>query len=111
MIVKTQACGDVADTRGGLICVAEWLAQLFLQPMDADRVAAARSPQGLAALRWMGESLDEPQAAEVICAELAKAEVTQVVVALQRRHTALFDGVFRQYGVLPYASAWDGTGR
>lgn len=102
--------GEVLEEQSGLICVAEWLAQLFLKPMDADRVGAARSSEGQAVLRWMGELLDEAHAAEALCTGLTQGTAEQTAVALQRRHTALFDGVHRHQGALPYASAWDGTG-
>ncbi|NLC35237.1 MAG: hypothetical protein GX772_02105 [Alcaligenaceae bacterium] len=108
---RVHVSGHAAEVPYDLICVAEWLAQLFLTPFDAERVAAARTKQGQAALRSIGETLNQPEAAEQFCLELCSGEIPETVTRLQRRHSALFDGVFRDSGALPYASAWDGTGR
>lgn len=94
-----------------LAFVAEWLAQQFLAAPDAERLEAMRSMQGQAALHWIGDMLDQQLAAEAICLHLAGATAADLSVDLQRRHTALFGGIFRQRGAPPYASVWDGTGR
>ena len=91
--------------------VADWLALQFLTPPDVTRIEAGRSVQGQAALREIGMLLDRPDAAETLCGKLADGSSQDVTVALQRRHTALFEGIFRQRGLPPYASVWDGTGR
>lgn len=93
-----------------LVFVAEWLAQQFLAAPDAERLEAMRSMQGQVALQWIGDMLDQQLAAEAICLDLAGAAAADVS-GLQRRHTALFEGIFRQRGAPPYASVWDGTGR
>ena len=91
--------------------VADWLALQFLTPPDAARIRAARSTEGQAALRQIGVILGREDVSEALCRLLADGTVTDVTVALQRRHTALFEGIFRQRGLPPYASVWDGTGR
>lgn len=109
MIAQAPNTECLSDTLG-MVFVTEWLAQQFLNPMDADRVDAARSLQGQVALRWMGDFLDQPDVADTICRTLTKDGVNDVVTSLQRRYTVLFCGIFRECCVLPYASAWDGTG-
>jgi TorA-specific chaperone len=94
-----------------LAFVAEWLAQQFLVSPTSDQLEAMRSIQGQVALHWIGDMLGQRQAAEAICIELAGAAATALSVDLQRRHTALFGGIFRQRGAPPYASVWDGNGR
>lgn len=91
--------------------MAEWLAQQFFSPPDAEHVRLARSIQGQVALHWIGTALDQPETAEAICHTLTAGTVEEGAVLLQRRHTALFEGIFRQRCLPPYASVWDGTGR
>ena len=98
---------DVPD----LALVADWLALQFLTPPDAARVRAGRSTEGQAALRQIGEILGRQDVSDAMCHQLSDGSVNDVTVALQRRHTALFEGIFRQRGLPPYASVWDGTGR
>jgi TorA specific chaperone len=106
---------DTASTRESeaqnLAFVAEWLAQQFLSPPDKARLEAMRGIRGQVALQWIGEILDEEDVAKTICLELTAGTADEMTVTLQRRYTALFEGVFRQRSVLPYASIWDGTGR
>ena len=106
-----SASAPERDADPDLELVADWLALQFLTPPDATRIEAGRSAQGQAALREIGMLLDRPDAAETLCGKLADGSSQDVTVALQRRHTALFEGIFRQRGLPPYASVWDGTGR
>ena len=99
------------DADPDLAVVADWLALQFLTPPDVARIEAGRSDQGQAALREIGMLLDRQDAAEALCHKLADGSAADVTVALQRRYTALFEGIFRQRGLPPYASVWDGTGR
>lgn len=94
-----------------LVFVAEWLAQQFLSPPDIGQIEAARTMAGQIALRRIGDCLGQPAAADALCQLLAAGSVADVTTAVQRRHTALFEGIFRQRSVPPYASLWDGTGR
>ncbi|MBK1698934.1 TorD/DmsD family molecular chaperone [Rhodovibrio salinarum] len=94
-----------------LAFVAEWLAEQFLTPPETDRVQAMRTLQGQVALHSIGEFVDQGRASDAICRCLAADTVANVTVALQRRHTALFTGIFRHRAISPYASVWDGTGR
>lgn len=107
----TGTANTSAPEASDLGFVAEWLAQQFLAAPDAERLEAMRSMQGQVALHWIGDILDQQLAAEAICLDLAGAAAADVSVDLQRRHTALFEGIFRQRGAPPYASVWDGTGR
>jgi TorA-specific chaperone len=94
-----------------LAFVAEWLAQQFLAPPEKAQVQEMRGIRGQAALCWIGGVLDQQKAAQAICLELSPGTTDEITVTLQRRYTALFEGIFRQRGAPPYASMWDGTGR
>ncbi|WP_049976069.1 molecular chaperone [Azospirillum sp. B506] len=102
---------DAVPEEQDLVFVAEWLAQQFLSPPDVQQVEAARSMPGQIALRRIGDCLGQPAAADALCQLLAAGSAADVTLAVQRRHTALFEGIFRQRSVPPYASLWDGTGR
>ncbi|MBY6264954.1 hypothetical protein EI613_23980 [Azospirillum sp. 412522] len=102
---------DVVPEDQDLVFVAEWLAQQFLSPPDVQHVEAARSMPGQIALRRIGDRLGQPAAADALCQLLAAGSAADVTLAVERRHTALFEGIFRQRSVPPYASLWDGTGR
>lgn len=93
-----------------LAFVSDWLAHKFLHPIDIAEIHAVRSAQGKEALAWIGEVLDEAEVVNAIYIQLSKGDITAVMAVLQRQYTMLFEGVFRQHNVLPYASAWDGTG-
>ncbi|RQH04423.1 TorD/DmsD family molecular chaperone [Paraburkholderia dinghuensis] len=105
--VTNRSIPDTPD----LAFVAEWLALQFMAPPEKARLHAMRGAQGQAALHWIGVVLDQQEAAESICLELTLGTTDEITVTLQRRYTALFEGVFRQRGAPPYASVWDGTGR
>ncbi|WP_158279313.1 TorD/DmsD family molecular chaperone [Azospirillum humicireducens] len=94
-----------------LVFIAEWLAQEFLSPPGIGQVEAARTMAGQIALRRIGDCLGQPAAADALCQLLTAGSAEDVTPAIQRRHTALFEGIFRQRSVPPYASLWDGTGR
>ncbi|MFT4276319.1 MAG: molecular chaperone TorD family protein [Rhodopseudomonas sp.] len=94
-----------------MILACEWLAKQFLAPPDDEQVRSIRSLRGQIALREIGASLNQQQAADTIC-QIMNADSSETVAeTLQRRHVALFEGMFRQRCVLPYASVWDGTDR
>ncbi|WP_346900542.1 molecular chaperone TorD family protein [uncultured Roseibium sp.] len=99
------------DADPDLALVADWLALQFLTAPDAARIRAGRSTEGQAALRQIGVILGRKDVSDALCRQLADGTVTDVTVGLQRRHTALFEGIFRRRGLPPYASVWDGTGR
>ncbi|PTW50452.1 TorD/DmsD family molecular chaperone [Rhodovulum kholense] len=90
---------------------AEALASLFLAPPDLETVQALRSMPGQVALGRIGEILGAGSEVDALRQILADGPAEEVVTALGRRHTALFEGIFRQRSLPPYASAWDGTGR
>jgi TorA specific chaperone len=98
-----EACADLAF-------MAEWLAQQFLGAPDAQRLVDMRSASGQVAVQWIGECLEVPAVAASICREVADSPPEALALTLQRRHTALFEGIFRHRSVPPYASVWDGTG-
>lgn len=93
-----------------LIVAAEWLSGLFMAPMSSQQVAQAGSASGQNALRWIGTQLQAPAAAEALCDKLTQDTPENLAVHLQRRYTALFEGIFRHRAVLPYESAWQENG-
>ncbi|QCN96112.1 hypothetical protein D3093_13070 [Azospirillum argentinense] len=105
------AMTHVVSGETDLVAVTDWLARQFLSPPTIEQVEAARTMPGQIALRRFGEALGQPAAADALCQLLAAGSVADVTLAVQRRHTALFEGIFRQRSVPPYASLWDGTGR
>lgn len=100
-----------APEAADLAFVAEWLAQQFLSAPDVARLQAMRTIQGQAALQWIGDTLNQPALAQSIRVDLTGGTPAEMSVILQRRHAALFEGIFRERSVPPYASVWDGTGR
>lgn len=94
-----------------LAFAAEWLAQQFLSAPDVAQLERMGTIQGQIVVQRIGEALARPDVAKAICLQLNADSVPAMAVILQRRHTALFEGIFRQRGVSPYASVWDGTGR
>ncbi|QBP12531.1 molecular chaperone [Cupriavidus metallidurans] len=90
--------------------VADWLAQQFLEPPDAARILAIQGIQGQVAVHWIGSVLAQEEAADAICRTLNADTPEALAASLQRRHTQLFEGIFRQRSLPPYASIWDGTG-
>lgn len=94
-----------------LIVVAEWLSGIFMAPMSSQQVMHAGTRAGQEALRWMGEQLEVSAAAEALCRSLGQDDAEKLAVHLQRRYTALFEGIFRHRAVLPYESAWQGSER
>src|SRR5699024_7679847 len=54
--------------------------------------------------------LQAPAAAEALCDKLTQDTPENLAVHLQRRYTALFEGIFRHRAVLPYESAWQENG-
>ena len=107
----TGSTDNGAPQAADLAFVAEWLAQQFLTAPDVERLEAMRSMQGQVALQWIGDLLDQRLVTQAICVELTGGVPADLSVMLQRRHAALFEGIFRQRSVPPYASVWDGTGR
>ncbi|RKW34545.1 MAG: hypothetical protein D8H96_19430 [Lautropia sp.] len=91
--------------------VAEWLSAQFLAPPAAAMVEAARSVRGQLLLAQMGALLDRPDEMGRLRSLLSADAVPAVVQGLQRSHVVLFEGIFRNRSVAPYASVWDGTGR
>ncbi|MGC3874447.1 TorD/DmsD family molecular chaperone [Halomonas sp. GXIMD04776] len=89
-----------------LIVAAEWLSGIFIAPMSSQQVAQACARPGQDALRWIGAQLEASAAAEALCRTLEQDDSENLAVHLQRRYTALFEGIFRHRAVLPYESAW-----
>lgn len=100
---------DTLPDVSALIMTAEWLSDVFIAPPSTQRVAHAATPQGQEALRWIGEQLDAPAAAQTLCRALVQEAPEGLAVHLQRRYTALFEGIFQHRAVLPYESAWQGS--
>lgn len=93
-----------------LVAAAEWLSGIFMAPMSSQQVEAAGTEPGLQALRWMGSQLEATTAVGVLCGIFEQDDAEATAVSLQRRYTALFEGIFRHRAVLPYESAWRGQG-
>ncbi|NAW34629.1 TorD/DmsD family molecular chaperone [Halomonas alimentaria] len=91
-----------------LIVATEWLSGIFMAPMTSGQVVQTSATPGQEVLSWMGEQLDVSAAAEALCRILDQDDPEKLAVHLQRRYTALFEGIFRHRAVLPYESAWQG---
>ncbi|ANB36411.1 TorA-specific chaperone [Rhodovulum sulfidophilum] len=108
----TEFLVDMSEEEAAdLAFMAEFLASLLLTPPDRDCLQALRSMQGQVSLGRIGGYLGEETAVDAIRQILTAGSAEEVAVSLERRHTALFEGIFRQRSLPPYASAWDGTGR
>lgn len=96
-----------------LIPAADWLGSVFAAPPDAELVEAYVDPAGRKTLAQMGERLNARKTLRALEQALTREASAPLAVTLQRRYTALFEGVFRHRAVLPYESAWqpgtDGT--
>ncbi|GAB2713334.1 TorD/DmsD family molecular chaperone [Halomonas garicola] len=104
---------DTATDVSALMTAADWLGGVFAAPPDAGLVETYVAPAGRDALAQMGEQLSAREAAQAIDQALTREAPTPLAVTLQRRYTALFEGIFPPSAVLPYESAWqpgaDGT--
>ena len=100
--------GIAGPDPSALIVAAEWLSGIFIAPMSSQQVAQAGATSGQNALRWMGAQLEATAEAETLCRTLDQDDSENLAVHLQRRYTALFEGIFRHRAVLPYESAWKG---
>lgn len=98
------AAADLAD-------VLDWLAAQFIRSPQRKQVHAARSVVGQMLLREMGEVLGNEALMARLGQHLSEGTEEEVTVALQRRYTALFEGMFPRRCAFPYASAWQGSGR
>lgn len=93
--VSYPAAADLAD-------VLDWLAAQFIHVPQREQVHAARSVVGQMLLREMGEVLGNETLMARLGQHLSEGTEEEVTVALQRRYTALFEGVFPQRCALPY---------
>ncbi|GAA3895987.1 molecular chaperone TorD family protein [Halomonas cibimaris] len=96
-----------------LMAAADWLGGAFAAPPDAEWVEANAAPAGRDARAQIGERLRAQETARAIDRALTREAPAALAVTLQRRYTALFEGIFPPSAVLPYESAWqpgtDGT--
>lgn len=102
--VSPPVAADLAD-------VLDWLAAQFIRAPQREQVHAARSVVGQMLLREMGDVLGNETLMARLGRHLSEGTEEEVTEALQRRYTALFEGVFPRRCALPYASAWQGSGR
>ncbi|WP_311948775.1 TorD/DmsD family molecular chaperone [Halomonas piscis] len=104
---------DSATETSALMTAADWLGGVFAAPPEAELVEAYAAPAGRDALARMGEWLNAREAARALDQALTREAPAALAVTLQRRYTALFEGIFPSSAVLPYESAWqpgaDGT--
>ncbi|HSH47715.1 MAG TPA: molecular chaperone TorD family protein [Halomonas sp.] len=103
--LRSENCGPAPDD-SGLMVAAEWLSGLFIAPLSPQQVAEAGAAPSKNALRRIGAQLGAPTTAEKLCGVLEGKEPESLTVQLQRRYTALFEGIFRHRAVLPYESVW-----
>ena len=94
----------------GLLVAAEWLSGLFIAPLSQQQVMDINAVPGKNALQWIGAQLGAPAVAQQLCHILEQETPENLTVQLQRRYTALFEGIFRNRAVMPYESAWCGNG-
>ena len=102
--VSPPVAADLAD-------VLDWLAAQFIRAPQREQVHAARSVVGQMLLREMCDVLGNETLMARLGRHLSEGTEEEVTEALQRRYTALFEGVFPRRCALPYASAWQGSGR
>ena len=102
--VSPPVAADLAD-------VLDWLAAQFIRAPQREQVHAARSVVGQMLLREMGDVLGNETLMARLGRHLSEGTEEEVTEALQRRYTALFEGMFSRQCALPYASAWQGSGR
>jgi TorA-specific chaperone len=93
-----------------LLVAAEWLSGLFIAPLSQQQVMDINAVPGKNALHWIGAQLGAPAVAQQLCHILEQETPENLTVQLQRRYTALFEGIFRNRAVMPYESAWCGNG-
>lgn len=94
-----------------LALAAQWLSAQFMAAPDAEAVRMVSSVQGQQALCVLGELIGCEAEMDRLRRLLSAQTPDAVAASLQRRHTALFEGIFHQRGCMPYASSWDGAGR
>lgn len=92
----------------GLLVAAEWLSGLFIAPLSQQQVMDINAVPGKNALQWIGAQLGAPAVAQQLCHILEQDTPENLTVRLQRRYTALFEGIFRNRAVMPYEGAWCG---
>ena len=85
--VSHPAAADLAD-------VLDWMATQFIHVPQREQVHAARSVVGQMLLREMGEVLGNEALMARLGQHLSEGAEEEVTVALQRRYTSLFEGVF-----------------
>ncbi|WP_017429399.1 TorD/DmsD family molecular chaperone [Vreelandella jeotgali] len=88
-----------------LIAAAEWLSDVFRAPPPGE-LHQADAQQEQPTLRWLGRQLDAEAPARALEDALTRQPPEGLGVHLQRRYTALFEGIFQHRAVLPYESAW-----
>ncbi|MDF3810139.1 MULTISPECIES: molecular chaperone TorD family protein [Rhodopseudomonas] len=106
-----NAIVENASGPADLALVAEWLAAQILTPPDTAMVEAARARSAQDVLDGFGALLARQEEIDRLRHLMTDGAATEVAAALQRRHTTLFEGIFHQRCLPPYASVWDGTGR
>lgn len=99
-----------AFTPDSLIEAAEWLSEIFSAPLAPSRLAELSSPANQQALHQLGVQLAATAITAKLGKLLAQESPEELAIHLQRRYTALFEGVFRHQAVLPYESAWKQAG-
>jgi TorA-specific chaperone len=110
-ILKTDAqpgASEVFDTHHSAH-IADWLSGLFLAPLPTWAVERLRRPSA-DVLDEIGRVLECRAATRQMSEVLDAGPPRDVVRFLERRYTALFDGVAGRRTVALYESAYSGTG-
>lgn len=93
----------------GIMVASDWLSGLFATPATAEHITQLTTATAQASLQWIGEQLGAGQAMQILNTVLTQDHPAALALHLQRRYTALFEGIFKHRAVLPYESAWQGS--
>lgn len=90
----------------GIVIAAQWLSQVFGVPATTEHIEQLTAQPAQDSLRWLGEQLDAQAQVQTLSTLLTRDKPDALALHLERRYTALFEGIFRHRAVLPYESAW-----
>lgn len=102
----STAESDANPDVDALIVATDWLSGVFIAPLSQQQITSANAVTAQDALRWTGLQLNATDTTETLCRLLTQEHLENLSAHLQRRYTALFEGIFRDRAVMPYESAW-----
>ncbi|WP_413207424.1 molecular chaperone [Rhodospirillum sp. A1_3_36] len=91
--------------------LGDWLATLFIAPLDRLTIEAACSGQGLTFIDGVAHALSQREEGKTLSRILGEGSSIDVERALSERYTALFEGVFGPRSISLCESAYRGSGR